>query len=149
MTSTFATSIPKAQPVPTAITEPYWKSAAEGELWIQRCTECQRCQHYPSGMCRSCWSENVDWIRAAGTGMVWTFTVVSRPGHPAWQPETPYVLALVELDEGPRMMTNIVDCDPSTVHVGQRVRLAPHTAEQPPLQFQPISIRERQNGRTS
>ncbi len=149
MTSTFTSPIPKAQPVLTAVTERYWRSAAEGELWVQRCAACGRCQHYPSGMCRSCWSENVDWIRAAGTGTVWTFTVVSKPGHPAWEPEAPYVLALVELDEGPRMMTNVVDCEPSTVYVGQRVRLAPPAAGQPPLQFRPDSIRERENGRTS
>ncbi len=88
-------------------------------------------------MCRACWSENLGWIRAAGTGTVWTFTVVSKPGHPAWEQDTPYVLALVELDEGPRMMTNIIDCDPATVHVGLRVQLAPHIpgSEQPPLQF--------------
>ncbi|MDF3312890.1 OB-fold domain-containing protein [Rhodococcus sp. T2V] len=152
MSTTIASAVPRPGPVTTTVTEPYWKCAADGELWIQKCEDCGRCQHYPAGMCRSCWSENLDWIRAAGTGTVWAFTVVGKPGHPAWERDAPYVLALVELDEGPRMMTNIVGCDPATVHVGQRVLLAPHTpgSEQPPLQFLPDTpSRDPDNGRTS
>ena len=56
---------------------------------------------------------------------MWTFTVIGIPGHPAWRPDVPYVVAVVELDEGPRVLTNIVDCDPTSVVIGQRVQLHP------------------------
>lgn len=151
-TATALTTIPKPAPVTTATTEPYWKYATQGELWIQKCLSCNNFQHYPSGMCRRCWSEDLHWHRAHGTGTIWTFTVVGKPGHPAWERDAPYVLALVELDEGPRMMTNIVDCDHDTVFVGQRVHLAPHAegSGQPPLQFRPASTHcDPDNGRTS
>ncbi|MFD6518083.1 Zn-ribbon domain-containing OB-fold protein [Rhodococcus sp. NPDC060176] len=151
-TPTVLTVIAKPGPVTTPTTEPYWKHADRGELWIQKCLSCNSYQHYPSGMCRRCWSEDLAWHRAQGTGTVWTFTVVGKPGHPAWERDTPYILALVELDEGPRMMTNIVDCNPETVFVGQRVRLAPRASEsaQPPLQFHSkTTLCDPDNGRTS
>lgn len=67
------------------------------------------------------------WEEVSGRGTVWTFTVVHRPGHPAWTTEVPYVLAVVELDEGPRLMTNVL-IDPSNVRVGLRVRAVAHQA---------------------
>ncbi|MDV3125959.1 OB-fold domain-containing protein [Mycobacterium sp. 21AC1] len=140
MTDTLpAKPLVKPGPTTTPLTETYWHHAEQGLLYLQQCGQCGRHQHYPGPMCRSCWSEELTWVPAAGTGFVWTFTVAGIPGHPAWSSETPYVLALVELDEGPRLMTNIVGCSPEHVHVGQRVQLrsAPFKPGQPPLQFEP------------
>jgi len=130
--------IPKPGFVFTSRSSPYWQRASEGELLLQRCRDCGHLQHYPRSLCVRCWSHDLDWQQAAGTGTVWTYTVVAIPGHPAWGPHVPYVLALVELDEGPRLMTNIVDCPPDTVYCGQAVRLLPgrdETDNQTLLQF--------------
>lgn len=105
----------------TARTAPWWDAAAEGRLLIQRCTACGHTQHYPRALCRSCWSEDLEWIDASGKGTIWTFTVVHKPGHPAWAAAAPYTIALVELEEGPRMMSNIVGCAPEAVSVGVAV----------------------------
>ncbi|MBY4383808.1 hypothetical protein CH298_02365 [Rhodococcoides fascians] len=132
---TQTTTTPKPGPVVTELTRTYWAAAEDGTLLIQQCGTCHTYQHYPARMCRTCWSEDIDWVKARGTGTVWTFTVVGIPGHPAWKAESPYILALVELDEGPRLMTNIVGSEPGDVRVGQRVALAPAATEQPALQF--------------
>lgn len=107
--------------VTTPRTRDWWAAAARGELLLQSCTTCGHLQHYPRIVCAKCWSESLEWVPAAGQGTIWTFTVVHRPGHPGWEADAPYVIALVELDEGPRLMTNIVGCPAESVHVGQRV----------------------------
>lgn len=111
--------------VTTPLTDVYWQAAEQGRLLLQRCTACGHLQHYPRTLCSSCWCDDLTWVDASGRGRVATATVVHMPGHPAWQSETPYVLALVELDEGPRLMTNVVGVAPDSVTVGDRVRLAP------------------------
>lgn len=133
---------PIAKPgfVQTPLTKAYWDAAADGELLLQRCVDCNNLQHYPRSICTSCWSEDLVWQSASGLGRVWTFTVVGIPGHAAWGSEVPYILALVELDEGPRLMTNIVGCDPAGVACGQRVSLRAHRGpddHQTLLQFTP------------
>lgn len=106
-------------------TAEFWKAADRGELLLQRCAGCGHVQHYARSICTSCWSHDLSWQRSAGLGAVWTFTVIGVPGHPAWRREVPYVVAVVELDEGPRVLTNIVGVDPEAVAIGQRVRLTP------------------------
>lgn len=113
----------KPGPNPTPTSAPFWRAAADGRLLLQRCADCGACQHYPRELCVACWGDRLDWREAAGTGTVWTFTIAHRPGHPAWEEDVPYVIAIVELDEGPRMLTNVVDCDPQAVEVGMRVRV--------------------------
>lgn len=135
-----ARQIKKPGFVSTALTQIYWDAAADGELLLQRCLDCHNLQHYPRNICTHCWSEHLGWQIATGLGRVWTFTVVGIPGHAAWGTEVPYVLALVELDEGPRLMTNIVDCSPADVSCGQRVKLSPRRGvddNQTLLQFIP------------
>ena len=122
---TRGTSTSKPARVQTPFTAHYWDHADRGELLIQRCNHCGQHQFYPRQMCSHCWSQDVGWRQALGRGFIWTFTIAHQPGHPAWTEEAPYVIAIVELDEGPRMLTNIVDCDPNQVAVGQRVRLRP------------------------
>jgi uncharacterized OB-fold protein len=112
------------------LTEPFWKAANDGAFLLQECGSCGHRQHYPRNLCGRCWSEDLSWTRASGEGTVWTFTVVEMPGHPAWAAETPYVIAVVELDEGPRAMTRVIDCAAEDMRVGMRVVLRPTWDEQ-------------------
>lgn len=106
-------------------TQAFWDAADEGRLLLQHCAYCGHTQHYARPLCVSCWSDAVSWHESAGRGAVWAFTVIHVPGHPAWKSATPYVVAVVELDEGPRIATNIVDIDPSDVSIGMRVLMTP------------------------
>ncbi|MDS0474412.1 Zn-ribbon domain-containing OB-fold protein [Natrinema sp. 1APR25-10V2] len=111
------------RPVPdvTPETERYWEAAAEGRLLVRECQDCGLTYHYPRALCPDCFSDDVDWVEAAGTGEVYSYSVArSMSGWP--DDDLPLVVAYVELDEGPRMVTN-VDCDPDEVTVGSRVEV--------------------------
>jgi uncharacterized OB-fold protein len=113
-------SLPAPKPHVTADAEPYWHGAAEGRLRLRRCDACATVIWYPRPFCPVCASTATSWFDAAGTGTVYSFTV-TRKGQGAYRDAGPYVLAYVELDEGPRMLTNIVGCPVDEVAVGQRV----------------------------
>jgi uncharacterized protein len=110
-------------PTPDDETRPFWDAAREGRLLIKRCASCGRAHHYPRPFCPYCWSRDVDWEVAAGIGTVYTFSVVHKNDLPPFNERVPYVAAIVELDEGPRMMTNVVDCDIDDVAVGMPVEV--------------------------
>ncbi|MFV0524452.1 MAG: Zn-ribbon domain-containing OB-fold protein [Acidimicrobiales bacterium] len=112
-----------SHPEPTASweTRGYWEGAGRGELVLQRCASCGVVQHPPRGVCVSCLGGTPDSFVASGRGRVVTFTVTNQNQTPGFAEACPYVLAYVELDEGPRLLTNIVDCDPDTVTVGMAV----------------------------
>lgn len=112
---------PLPEPKVEASTAPYWEAAAEGRLLLPRCRACGRVHHHPRGLCPYCWSTDLDWVEAAGTGQVVTYSIVHQPPSPAFA--VPYVLAVVELAEGPRMMTNIVEVAPADVTVGMAVEV--------------------------
>ncbi|WP_336022664.1 Zn-ribbon domain-containing OB-fold protein [Halobellus salinisoli] len=101
-------------------TEPFWEATADGRLLIRQCRDCDEFHHYPRARCPHCFGADVIWVQASGTGTVYTHTVVRRT-RGEYADATPYVLAYVELEEGPRMMTHIVDCDPSAISIGQEV----------------------------
>jgi uncharacterized protein len=101
----------------------YWTAAREGRLLIKRCTDCGKAHHYPRELCPHCHSDRVTWEQASGKGTVYTYTVARRPAGPAFKADTPYVVALVELAEGPRMMTNLVSVDPAQVKIGLPVKV--------------------------
>lgn len=101
---------------------PYWQGTAQGELRIQRCAACQRHVFYPRAICPHCGSDQLAWITTAGEGVIYSFTVV----HQAYGPfaaQLPFVVALVDLVEGVRMMTRITGSPPAAVRIGQRVRV--------------------------
>ena len=98
--------------------EPYFEAAAEGKLLLKKCNECGQHHHYPRALCPNCMSDQVEWVQAKGTGEIYTYSVTRRGGP------TPYCIAYVTLDEGPKMMTNIVDCDLDSIKVGQRVKVS-------------------------
>jgi uncharacterized OB-fold protein len=104
--------------------EPYWAAANEGRLLFTRCNACQEAIWYPRPICPFCHSADTSWEEAGGRGRVYTFSVVRR-GIGAYAKFT-YVLAYVQLDEGPRIMTNIVDCDVDSVRIDMPVELVFH-----------------------
>jgi uncharacterized OB-fold protein len=118
-------------PVPDLISQGFWDGTAVGELRIQRCPRCGHFQFYPRAWCMHCTSLELDWYVASGRGSIHTYTVIRRHTAPAWKTLLPYVVAIVALEEGPRLMTNIVDCDPESVYVEMPVqaRLTPITQE--------------------
>jgi uncharacterized OB-fold protein len=109
--------------VPTPLSLPFWQATAEGELRLQRCAACRAFRFPPKVLCPVCLEEATEWVAVAGSARVVTHTVVHRPATAAFAGRVPYVIAVVELAEGPRMLTNIVGCDPGSVHGGMAVRV--------------------------
>lgn len=116
-------------PEPDAFTRPYWEAAAEGRLLLRRCAACGRAHHYPREFCPYCWSEEVDWEQASGRAVLYTWSVVHGNDLPPFRDRLPYVAAVVDLAEGPRMMTALVDCDPLTLRAGQALHVTFATVE--------------------
>jgi len=114
---------PKPIPVPTRETKPYWDACKKHELHIQKCASCGHYQFYPRLYCTKCMSEKIDWVKASGRATVLSFTIVYRPVTQAFAAEVPYVVAMITLDEGPQMMTNIVGCPPEQVKIGMSVQV--------------------------
>mgnify|MGYP001994851712 CR=1 FL=1 len=104
------------KPLPAITTEakPFWDAAAQQKLMIQRCKACNAWVWTPRPSCNECGSQSVEWTRMSGNGEIYSFTVirqvVGRAASKAFEPDIPYVIAWVDLDEGPRMITNIVGC---------------------------------------
>jgi uncharacterized protein len=103
-----------APPVVTAEGKAFFDAAHQGRLMIPVCTACNRAHWYPRAICPFCASDKVEWREASGKGTIYTFSVMRRV-------KEPYIIAHVTLAEGPTMLTNIVDCDPETVRIGQPV----------------------------
>ncbi len=116
-----ATNISKPIPTPTLETAPYWEGCRRHQLRIQRCANCHQYQFFPRICCAKCFGKQVDWVIASGRAKILSFTIVRRPVSPA--NEVPYVVALVTLEEGPQMMTNIVGCAPEEVMIGLPVEV--------------------------
>ena len=109
---------PPVLPVPDSSTEEYWAAARDHRLLVRRCTACGAVHFHPRQFCPVCWSDSVEWLEASGRSTLYTFSVVHVNDVPGFRNRTPYVAAVVELEEGPRMMTNVVDCDPADVSIG-------------------------------
>jgi len=120
-------------PVATPEGEAFWKAAAEGKFLVKRCTDCGKVHWYPRAICPFCFSDRTEWIAGSGKGTIYTYSVMRRA------PE-PYAIAYVTLDEGPTMMTNIVDCDLDSIRIGQKVRLVfkPTDGGPPMPMFTPV-----------
>ena len=108
-------------PRPTTLSRPFWDGCLDGRLLVQRCSSCGRCFFIPSAFCPRCLDTAYEWIESSGRGQVVTYTVVWRPPTPAFDP--PYVVAVVRLEEGYEMLTNIVDAEPEAALIGARVRV--------------------------
>jgi uncharacterized protein len=110
-------------PFPDAVTRPFWDGCARHELLLQRCSGCGAAVFYPRAVCPACGSASLSWERAGGGATLYSYTVARRPTHRRLADRVPYVIAIVELDEGPRMTSTVVDADPDTLAIGQRLRV--------------------------
>ena len=119
-------------PTPFPETIPYWEAAARGKLLLKQCNACGEYHFYPRVLCPFCFSDKTEWREAAGTGVVYSFSVTRRA-------EVPYAIAYVTLAEGPTMLSNIVDCDLDAIRIGQKVKLVfkPSENRQPVPMFTP------------
>jgi uncharacterized OB-fold protein len=111
-------------PQPTVISEEFWDGCVRGELMFQRCGQCGRAIFNPAPICRWCTSNELTWEKSDGTGTVYSWTVVWRPQTPAF--ETPYVVAIIDVDEGYQMIANIIGCEPEDVAPGMKVAVEFH-----------------------
>ncbi|WP_455360826.1 Zn-ribbon domain-containing OB-fold protein [Streptomyces sp. SYSU K21746] len=111
-------------PEPDAFTRPYWEAAGRGHLLLRRCAACGRAHHYPREFCPYCWSDDVEWERASGRATLYTWSVVHRNDLPPFGSRVPYVAAVVDLAEGPRMMTEVVDCAEGDLRIGMALEVA-------------------------
>ncbi len=113
----------KPAPKPTSETVPFWEGCNRSELLFQKCRGCGHVQFYPRTRCTQCHGDALTWERSEGRGTLHTFTVVHRAPTEAFKPDLPYVLALVDMAEGFRMMMNVVNCDPESIQIGTPVSI--------------------------
>lgn len=115
--------INKPGPHPTPVSQPFWDAAEQERLVLQHCRSCDRHVFYPRQRCPYCWSAALDWREAGGRGVVASFIGVYKPGHPAFVDAVPYVVALIDLEEGPRLLSNVVNRTPEESLIGQAVEV--------------------------
>jgi hypothetical protein len=131
--------LPAVPPDPGPDDEPFWRAAAEDRLVLPRCRGCGVHIWYPRSFCPDCHTSDVEWVDASGRGTVYSFTVTERGPGP-WAEHAPYVIAYVELDEGPRVLTNIVGADPRSVRIGDPVAAVFEPAgDSKVVRFTPVS----------
>ena len=116
--------IPK-KPVPIVNdwARPFWEATRENRLIIQQCKDCKKHIFYPRISCPHCFSDNIEWVEPSGKGTVYSFTVVENNPPSAFVNDLPYVVAVVKLEEGVQMLSNIVDCDPAEVKCDMPVQV--------------------------
>ena len=114
-----------AKPVPeiSEINRIYYEGCAQGELRVRHCPRCDARFRFAHEWCPNCWSLEISWQKVSGRGRVATYCVVHQAPSPAFEDITPYVLALIDLDEGVRMMSNVIDCPPEAVKIGLPVKV--------------------------
>ena len=114
-------------PVPTDLSRPHWDGCREGVLRVQRCRSCGAFVFIPQPACTNCQSGELEWVESSGRGSLYSYTTVHRPQRPEF--DVPYTVAIVELDEGWHMLTNLVACAPDEMAIGMRLE----------VHFQPMS----------
>lgn len=113
----------KPLPEPTQESQPYWDALSEGRLMLQSCGACGKVRHYPRPLCDACYSFDVRWIEAKGTGAVHSWTVTHHAFNPSFKADLPYVLVTVDLPEGVRMQAPLRDPDLNGLRIGLPVRV--------------------------
>jgi uncharacterized OB-fold protein len=116
-------------PTPDETTDAFWAAAGEGRLLIKSCPACGQYHAYPRPFCPHCWSDAVEWVEASGRATLYTFSIVRQNELPPFRDWLPYVAAVVDLEEGPRMMTNIVDCAVEDVQIGMALEFTTRPAD--------------------
>jgi uncharacterized protein len=110
-------------PISSAESAPFWEGCRKHELLIQRCTRCNQVTFPPAARCPQCLSPSLIWQKSSGRGTVYSFVVYHRAYHPGLEDQLPYVVALVELAEGPRLISSLADCDPKSVRCDMAVEV--------------------------
>lgn len=105
----------KPLPVPAPESVPFWEAAHEHKLMVQKCGSCGHLRFPPAAHCPECLSADHDWIEVSGRGRVFSFVTYQRLYNKGWEGEIPYIVALIELDEGPRLLSNLTGIDPKDV----------------------------------
>ena len=123
-------------PEPSVLSKPFWESAAKGELRVQKCLTCGHYEWTPQAACSRCLTETLSWERCSGRGSIYSYSIVWRPQDDSFR--APYVVAIVELDEGVRMLTEIINVDPSGVEIGMPVQVAFGRSGPPLYHFEPL-----------
>jgi len=113
----------KPVPQPTPETQPFWAGCAEGELRLQKCNSCSHVQYPPRKLCSACFSQDVSWQKVSGLGIIRSWSTVVAPGAPGFAAEVPFVSVLVELQEGPTMLSVLRQCDPEAIEFGMPVEV--------------------------
>ena len=111
-------------PRPTPLSKPHWEACKEGRLSVQRCEQCDSHVFIPLPLCSGCGSRDLEWVETTGRGEVYSYTTVWRPQRPEF--EVPYTVAIVAMEEGWHILTNLIDCEPEDVVVGMPVEVAFH-----------------------
>jgi uncharacterized OB-fold protein len=113
----------KPLPVPTDWSRPFWEGAREHKLLLKKCSKCGNIDHPPYLFCTSCMAEEHEWIEASGRGTLYSYAVNTfGVPFPFWD-DMPYVLAIIDLDEGPRLVSNVVDCDLERLENGMNLEV--------------------------
>jgi len=110
-------------PLMEGLAKQFYDWCGQGELRFQRCARCGAFRHIPRELCAECGSFDWEWARSSGKGTVFTYTVVARALHPAFLNATPYAAVIVELEEGVRILSNVVDCPPEQMRIGMPVHV--------------------------
>jgi len=118
-----ASELKRPIPIVSPETKPFWNACKEGIFLIQQCLACRRFQYHYRGFCCHCWSDQVVDVPIDGSGTVWTYTVIERHRMPAFNALVPYVVALIELPQGIKVLANVINCDPDSISIGTRVHL--------------------------
>ena len=111
------------EPPISDISAPFWDATKQRDFVLQHCKKCDKAVHYPRAICPHCHSTELEFRPASGQGEVYAFSVMHRAGNPTMEDRVPYVVALIELEEGARMMSNVVGCDHGDVQVGMKVQV--------------------------
>ena len=112
----------KPLPVPTPVSRPFWEGLAESKVRLQKCDACRSWVFYPRSRCSCCLSDQLRWQDVSGKGTLYTFTIARQPTSPHFASEIPQLLAVVELEEGVRLTTNLVHVAEADIRVGMRVK---------------------------
>ncbi len=110
-------SHPKPLPIITEENRPFWEGCRQGKLLLQYCDQCQHYQFYPRLYCMHCGAGNPRWVEASGRGVIYSYTIIHQNRSPEFVNDTPFNVAIVQLEEGPRMLSNIVDVDLADLRV--------------------------------
>ncbi len=114
---------PRPVPQPTPVSEPFWRLLAEGTMTVQRCSSCGSLQHYPRPFCVRCLSTALEWQPVSGRATLYSYTVVRRAASPAFAGDVPYVLGIIELEEGPHVTGNVIGAPIDNLRVGMPLEL--------------------------